>query len=96
MPGRGAAAVPNEGWPLLKPLNIFKTSDFLICFFKKTLSFRDTTLCYIHFRANGTMEPCVINAAGVNAHDLASVVQVRPPHQRDDMWVERQGCASSL
>jgi hypothetical protein len=33
--------------------------------------FRDTVGCYIHFRANGTMESCVINAQGVNTHDLA-------------------------
>jgi hypothetical protein len=33
-------------------------------------SFRDTVLCYIHFRANGTMEPCAITAAGVNVHSL--------------------------
>jgi hypothetical protein len=35
-------------------------------------SFRDTVGCYIHFRANGTMEPCVINAQGVNQHDLTA------------------------
>ena len=33
--------------------------------------FRDTVLCYIHFRANGTMESCSIDAQGVNSHDLA-------------------------
>jgi hypothetical protein len=34
-------------------------------------AFRDTVGCYIHFRANGTMESCEINALGVNSHDLA-------------------------
>ena len=34
-------------------------------------AFRDTVGCYIHFRANGTMESCVVNAQGVNSHDLA-------------------------
>ena len=40
-------------------------------------SFRDTVGCYIHFRANHTMESCVINAQGVNQHDLShgSVVE---------------------
>jgi hypothetical protein len=32
-------------------------------------------LCYIHFRKNGTMEPCVVNAAGVNAHDARTPVE---------------------
>jgi len=32
--------------------------------------FRDTVGCYIHFRANNTMESCVINAQGVNQHSL--------------------------
>ena len=33
-------------------------------------AFRDTVGCYIHFRANGTMETCEINALGVNSHNL--------------------------
>lgn len=33
--------------------------------------FRGTVLCYIHFRANGTMEPCVVNAQGVSQHGLS-------------------------
>ena len=33
-------------------------------------AFRDTVGCYIHFRANGTMESCVVNAQGVNSHNL--------------------------
>lgn len=32
--------------------------------------YRDTVLCYIHFRSDGTMEPCVVNAAGVGTHDV--------------------------
>lgn len=31
--------------------------------------FRNTVLCYIHFRADGTMEPCTIDATGVGQYD---------------------------
>ena len=33
--------------------------------------FRDTVMCYIHFRANGTMEPCVIDGTGVGTYNAA-------------------------
>ena len=31
--------------------------------------FCDTVICYIHFRANNTMEACTINATGVGQYD---------------------------
>merc|ERR1712070_669709 len=33
--------------------------------------FRDTVGCYIHFRANGTMDPCYIDGQGVNQHNIS-------------------------
>lgn len=32
--------------------------------------FRDTVICYIHFRSDGTMEPCSIDHTGVGTHDV--------------------------
>lgn len=37
--------------------------------------FRDTVLCYIHYRANGTMEPCVIDKTGVGQYDAAQPIE---------------------
>merc|ERR1712176_1495813 len=34
-------------------------------------SFRDTVMCYIHFRADGTMEPCVVDGVGVGTYDVS-------------------------
>lgn len=34
-------------------------------------AFRDTVVCYIHFRANGSMDACVIDGTGVGAYDAA-------------------------
>lgn len=34
-------------------------------------AFRDTVMCYIHFRADGTMEPCVIDGVGVGTYDVS-------------------------
>ena len=34
--------------------------------------FRDTVICYIHFRANNTMEACTIDATGVGQYDASS------------------------
>lgn len=35
-------------------------------------AFRDTVMCYIHFRADGTMEPCVIDGVGVGTYDVSN------------------------
>lgn len=35
--------------------------------------FRDTVVCYVHFRANNTMEPCTINGQGVTAHVSSNI-----------------------
>ena len=35
-------------------------------------AFRDTVVCYIHFRANNTMQPCVINGAGVGEYNAGA------------------------
>eukprot|EP01047_Picozoa_sp_COSAG01_P001581 COSAG01_NODE_36_length_34092_cov_26.350032_34_plen_126_part_00 len=32
-------------------------------------------LCYIHYRANGTMEPCVIDKTGVGQYDAAQPIE---------------------
>lgn len=37
--------------------------------------FRDTVICYIHFRANNTMEACTINATGVGQYNAADLIE---------------------
>lgn len=37
--------------------------------------FRDTVMCYIHFRSDGTMEPCTIDAVGVGTYDGRSLIE---------------------
>ena len=38
-------------------------------------SFRDTVMCYIHYRSNGTMEPCVVNETGVGQYDARNRIE---------------------
>eukprot|EP01052_Picozoa_sp_SAG31_P021511 SAG31_NODE_1668_length_7576_cov_1.630467_5_plen_275_part_00 len=43
----------------------------VLTFISQRLSKFRWSLADIHFRANGTMEPCVIDTQGVNSHDLS-------------------------
>jgi hypothetical protein len=37
--------------------------------------FRDTVMCYIHYRSNGTMEPCIVDAVGVGTYDGRRLIE---------------------
>lgn len=37
--------------------------------------FRDTVMCYIHFRADGSMEPCAVDAIGVGQYDASRRIE---------------------
>jgi hypothetical protein len=34
-------------------------------------AYRDTVMCYIHFKVDGTMAPCIVNAQGVGTHSAS-------------------------